>query len=142
MQYKEQIHNYVQSHKEEIVETLKELIKIPSVRGTASENAPFGAECALGPGLLVERCCLKGPDRKGIAVSQPCKSAFLARGVVDTPGHCPWAGSADLGGAESPARGLVREAGLIPQDPAPAHRPRAEAPPSTTAPTGRWGQRG
>lgn len=46
MQYKEQIHNYVQGHKEEIVETLKELIKIPSVAGAPEENAPFGRECA------------------------------------------------------------------------------------------------
>jgi succinyl-diaminopimelate desuccinylase len=46
MQYKVQIHNYVQNHKDEIVETLKELIKIPSVRSEAEENAPFGKECA------------------------------------------------------------------------------------------------
>ena len=46
MQYKEQIHNYVQNHKDEIVETLKELIKIPSVRSEPEENAPFGEECA------------------------------------------------------------------------------------------------
>ena len=41
MQYKVQIHNYVQNHKDEIVETLKELIKIPSVRSEVEENAPF-----------------------------------------------------------------------------------------------------
>ncbi len=46
MKYQEEIHKYIQSNKNEIVEILKELIKIPSVRGTASENAPFGAECA------------------------------------------------------------------------------------------------
>ena len=46
MQYKVQIHNYVQNHKDEIIETLKELVKIPSVRGEAEENAPFGKECA------------------------------------------------------------------------------------------------
>ena len=46
MQYKVQIHNYVQNHKDEIVETLKELIKIPSVRSEAEENAPLGKECA------------------------------------------------------------------------------------------------
>ena len=46
MQYKEQIHNYVQNHKDEIVETLKELIKIPSVRSEVEENAPFGINCA------------------------------------------------------------------------------------------------
>lgn len=44
MQYKVQIHNYVQNHKDEIVETLKEIIKIPSVRSEVEENAPFGKE--------------------------------------------------------------------------------------------------
>lgn len=46
MQYRDKIHNYVQEHKSEIVNTLKELVKIPSVRGTAEEHAPFGRECA------------------------------------------------------------------------------------------------
>lgn len=46
MLYQEQIHAYLQEHKSEIVRTLKELIKIPSVRGEASENAPFGEACA------------------------------------------------------------------------------------------------
>ena len=32
--------------KDEIVETLKELIKIPSVRSEVEENAPFGKDCA------------------------------------------------------------------------------------------------
>lgn len=43
---REKIHNYIIKHKDEIVETLKELIKIPSVRQTGKENAPFGKECA------------------------------------------------------------------------------------------------
>ena len=42
----EKIRNYIQQHKGEIVDTLKELIRIPSVRGEAEENAPFGEECA------------------------------------------------------------------------------------------------
>lgn len=46
MQYKEQIHNYVEIHREEIITTLKELIKIPSVRGEALTCAPFGKACA------------------------------------------------------------------------------------------------
>ena len=46
MEFQEQIHDYIQEHKEEIVDTLKDLIKIPSVRGEAEENAPFGKECA------------------------------------------------------------------------------------------------
>ena len=46
MNFEEQIHDYIQKHKREIVDTLKDLIKIPSVRGEAAENAPFGKECA------------------------------------------------------------------------------------------------
>ncbi|MDY5230995.1 MAG: M20/M25/M40 family metallo-hydrolase [Eubacteriales bacterium] len=46
MRYKEEIHNYVQEHTREIIDTLKELVRIPSVRGEAEERAPFGKECA------------------------------------------------------------------------------------------------
>lgn len=46
MNFKEQIHDYIHQHKDEIVNILKELIRIPSVRSEAEENAPFGAECA------------------------------------------------------------------------------------------------
>ena len=46
MEYTEKIHNYVVEHKEEILKTLKELVKIPSVRGAAEAEAPFGKACA------------------------------------------------------------------------------------------------
>lgn len=46
MRYRDEIHNYVQEHREEIIDTLKELVRIPSVRGGAEERAPFGKECA------------------------------------------------------------------------------------------------
>lgn len=46
MQYSEQIHNYIDTHKREIIDCLKELVKIPSIRQAAEENAPFGKECA------------------------------------------------------------------------------------------------
>ena len=46
MQYREEIHNYIQNRRDEIVETLKELVRIPSVRGNAEEGAPYGLECA------------------------------------------------------------------------------------------------
>ena len=46
MRYKEEIHNYVQEYTREIIDTLKELVRIPSVRGAAEEHAPFGKECA------------------------------------------------------------------------------------------------
>lgn len=44
--YKEQIHDYVYGHRNEIISELTELIKIPSVRGEKEENAPFGIMCA------------------------------------------------------------------------------------------------
>lgn len=44
--YKDKIHEYIDSHKGEIVGMLKELVRIPSVRGEALPNAPFGSECA------------------------------------------------------------------------------------------------
>ena len=46
LSYKEKICEYVIARKSEIVETLKELLRIPSVRGEAEEEAPFGKECA------------------------------------------------------------------------------------------------
>lgn len=46
MRYEEEIHNYVQSHKDEIINMLKELVKIPSFQSAAEEGAPFGRACA------------------------------------------------------------------------------------------------
>lgn len=46
MEYTEKIHNYVDAHREEILNTLKELVKIPSVRGNSEDGAPFGKKCA------------------------------------------------------------------------------------------------
>ena len=46
MKYKQEIHEYIESHKDEITEILKEIIKIPSVRGEAELGAPFGKACA------------------------------------------------------------------------------------------------
>lgn len=46
MKYANEIHNYVTEHREEILNTLKELVKIPSVRGAGEPCAPFGKACA------------------------------------------------------------------------------------------------
>ena len=46
MEYTENIHNYVVKHRDEILKTLKELVKIPSVRESAELEAPFGKACA------------------------------------------------------------------------------------------------
>lgn len=46
MRYEEEIHNYVQSHRDEIINMLKNLVKIPSIQSAPEEGAPFGRECA------------------------------------------------------------------------------------------------
>ena len=44
--YGSEIRGYIDSHKSEIVELLKELVRIPSVRGEAMPDAPFGKKCS------------------------------------------------------------------------------------------------
>ncbi len=46
MNYKQEIHEYIKASKDEITETLKEIIKIPSLRGEPQVGAPFGKDCA------------------------------------------------------------------------------------------------
>ena len=46
MEYQQQIHEYIHQRREEILDTLKELVRIPSVRAEAREKAPFGTPCA------------------------------------------------------------------------------------------------
>lgn len=46
MKYQQSIHEYLQIHKNQIIEDLKKLVKIPSVQGQAEENTPFGKDCA------------------------------------------------------------------------------------------------
>ena len=46
VRYKEEIHNYVQNHRNEIINMLKELVKIPSIQSKPEEGAPFGRACA------------------------------------------------------------------------------------------------
>lgn len=44
--YQEQIHEYLRSHQEEMVDLLKKLVSFPSVQQNVSEEYPFGKECA------------------------------------------------------------------------------------------------
>ena len=46
MNFEKAVKDYIDSHKKEIVDTLKELVRIPSVRGQSQSGAPFGSECA------------------------------------------------------------------------------------------------
>lgn len=44
--YDKEIREWIQAHKEEILRDHMALCRIPSVRGEAEENAPYGRECA------------------------------------------------------------------------------------------------
>lgn len=45
LKYQQEIHDYIQNHKNFIINTLCELVKIPSVRAQAEEGAPYGIHC-------------------------------------------------------------------------------------------------
>jgi len=45
LEYRSSVHNYISSHKDEIIEILRQLVAIPSVRGEAQEGAPYGVAC-------------------------------------------------------------------------------------------------
>ena len=44
--YKPLIHDWICEHRQEIVSTLMDLVKIPSFRGDAAPGTPFGKDCA------------------------------------------------------------------------------------------------
>ncbi len=44
--YQEKIHEYIQSHREEMIAELKKLVAFPSVQQNVSQKYPFGKECA------------------------------------------------------------------------------------------------
>ena len=46
MDYEQKVHSFVLSHRAEMIRNLKELVRIPSYRKEAAENAPFGEDCA------------------------------------------------------------------------------------------------
>lgn len=43
---KEKISEFVYSHREEMVDIIRQLVEIPSVKGKPEQSAPFGAEPA------------------------------------------------------------------------------------------------
>lgn len=46
LEYRKIIHDYILNNRSEIIGTLKELVRIPSVRGETAPDAPFGKDCA------------------------------------------------------------------------------------------------
>lgn len=53
---KERIHEYIEAHESEMIETLTALVAIPSVRSEAEPDAPFGKEPARALAKMLELC--------------------------------------------------------------------------------------
>lgn len=54
------LRNYLESHKEEMIADLRELVAIPSVQGDAEENMPFGKFPAQALETMLEKCKAAG----------------------------------------------------------------------------------
>lgn len=56
MEYREQIHNWLAAHENELLADLSQLIAIRSVQGTPQPDAPFGTEPARALGAMLALC--------------------------------------------------------------------------------------
>lgn len=72
MENQKQIHDYIQSHKKEIVDLLKELISIPSVAVKGTSEAPYGKECAQAMDFVNELY-----QKNGFATELDHKGGYL-----------------------------------------------------------------
>ena len=57
---KQKITEFIYSHREELINTVKELVEIPSVKGTAAQGAPFGADPRRALDKMLEICAQHG----------------------------------------------------------------------------------
>ena len=55
-----EIRKYLESHKQEIIDLLAELVAIPSIQGKAEEGAPFGREPARALEVMLKKCSEAG----------------------------------------------------------------------------------
>lgn len=55
-----EIRKYLESHKQEIIGLLAELVAIPSIQGKAEEGAPFGREPARALEVMLKKCSEAG----------------------------------------------------------------------------------
>ena len=62
----ENIRNYLESKKDEMIAFLRELMAIPSVQGDAEEEYPFGREPAKALELMLEKCRESGFDVENV----------------------------------------------------------------------------
>lgn len=51
-----EIRNYIEPHKDEMIQLLSELVAVPSVQGEASDGCPFGTEPARALAIMLEKC--------------------------------------------------------------------------------------
>lgn len=63
---REQIERYMQSHREEMIETLRTLVRIPSVREDPLPGQPFGAPAAKALAALLEMAGQAGFQTRGV----------------------------------------------------------------------------
>lgn len=87
----EKIHDYIYSHKDEILGNLSELVAIPSVLGDPERGAPFGAE----------------PKRALLKAEELCKGIGLKTWLIGDAVLC-----ADLG--EEPELGILAHLDVVP----------------------------
>ncbi len=81
---KQKITEFIYSHREELVNTVKELVEIPSVKGAPEKDAPFGAEPRRALDKMLEICAQHG-------LVTDCHDD-----VMGTADYCP-AGDIELG---------------------------------------------
>ncbi|MGN1109026.1 MAG: M20/M25/M40 family metallo-hydrolase, partial [Oscillospiraceae bacterium] len=81
---KQKITEFIYSHREELVNTVKELVEIPSVKGAPEKDAPFGAEPRRALDKMLEICAQHG-------LVTGCHDD-----VMGTADYCP-AGDIELG---------------------------------------------
>jgi len=86
-----EIRNFLQSHEDEMIQLLAELVAIPSVQGDAVDGCPFGTEPARALAVMLDKC--RG---YGFSVEN-----------VDN-----YAGSADLG--DEPALAILTHLDVVP----------------------------
>ena len=93
MEYTAKIKEYLQSHREEMIKFLGELVSVRSVMDKPSENAPFGAENVRVLELMLSRCE---------------KYGFTAENIDN------YAGTADTGESE-PALAILCHLDVVPE---------------------------
>lgn len=86
-----EIRKYLQSHTDEMIQILAELVAVPSVQGDAADGCPFGEEPARALAVMLDKC-----REYGFSVEN-----------VDN-----YAGSADLGG--EPALAILTHLDVVP----------------------------